>query len=243
MSPLRGWTWPPILFTPSLFTTFLFSLSLFSSPRHSSSLPRPAPPSLPNSPSSLRSPSSPGRMSRSSLSLSRCAAVSSWATSLARRNLSRSQNPEDHALVSPAGIVTPVSDGTAVIRAEIDGRVVETPVAVKSAKAAEQWSFRHDVQAVLTKSGCNMGACHGAQSGKKGFKLALRGYDSPMDYKHTDAAVERPPREPRRSGAQPDPAKGDGNDSSRRRGTVRRRQPRVPHRFRMDRRRRAAATR
>ncbi len=92
-----------------------------------------------------------------------------------------SQHP-DVALVSPAGVVTPVSDGTAVIRAEIDGRVVEMPVAVKSAKAAEQWSFRHDVQAVLTKAGCNMGACHGAQAGKKGFKLALRGYDSPMDY-------------------------------------------------------------
>ncbi|HEY3966028.1 MAG TPA: Ig-like domain-containing protein, partial [Planctomycetaceae bacterium] len=92
-----------------------------------------------------------------------------------------SLNPEV-ALVSLAGIVTPVADGTAMIRAEIDGRLVETPVAVKSANAAEQWSFRHDVQAVLTKSGCNMGACHGAQAGKKGFKLALRGYDSPMDY-------------------------------------------------------------
>jgi hypothetical protein len=27
-----------------------------------------------------------------------------------------------------------------------------------------------------------MGACHGAQAGKKGFKLALRGYDHQMDY-------------------------------------------------------------
>jgi hypothetical protein len=86
------------------------------------------------------------------------------------------------AAVSADGVVTPVSDGMATIRAEVTGQVVETNVVVKSAQAAEPWSFRHDVQAVFTKSGCNMGACHGAQAGKKGFKLALRGYDSPMDY-------------------------------------------------------------
>jgi hypothetical protein len=44
------------------------------------------------------------------------------------------------------------------------------------------WSFRNDVQVVFTKAGCNMGACHGAQAGKKGFKLALRGYDHDADY-------------------------------------------------------------
>ncbi len=92
-----------------------------------------------------------------------------------------SQNPSV-AQVSPAGVVTPVSDGTATIRAEVDGRIVETPVEIKGVQAAELWSFRHDVQTVLTKSGCNMGACHGAQAGKKGFKLALRGYDNQMDY-------------------------------------------------------------
>jgi hypothetical protein len=92
-----------------------------------------------------------------------------------------SSNPQI-AEVSAAGVVTPVGDGTATIRAEIDGRVVETQVEIKAAKAAEPWSFRHDVQTVLTKSGCNMGSCHGAQAGKKGFKLALRGYDHQMDY-------------------------------------------------------------
>jgi hypothetical protein len=86
------------------------------------------------------------------------------------------------AQVSAMGIVTPVGDGTATIQADVGGRVVETRVEIKSAKTDEPWSFRHDVQTVLTKSGCNMGACHGAQAGKKGFKLALRGYDHVMDY-------------------------------------------------------------
>ncbi|TWU60709.1 hypothetical protein Poly51_09900 [Rubripirellula tenax] len=43
-------------------------------------------------------------------------------------------------------------------------------------------SFRNDVQSVLTKSGCNMGACHGALAGKGGFRLSLKGYDSDADY-------------------------------------------------------------
>jgi Protein of unknown function (DUF1553)/Protein of unknown function (DUF1549)/Bacterial Ig-like domain (group 2) len=88
------------------------------------------------------------------------------------------------ATVDERGVVAPVSDGSATIRATVQGRKVETQVVVRSAKSSEPWSFRNDVQMVLTKSGCNMGACHGAQAGKKGFKLALRGYDHEMDY-HT----------------------------------------------------------
>lgn len=86
------------------------------------------------------------------------------------------------AAVDGQGRVTPVADGTATIRAEVDGKSLETQVTVRSAKVAEPWSFRHDVQTVLTRTGCNTGACHGAQAGKKGFKLALRGYDHEADY-------------------------------------------------------------
>ncbi|HZS08819.1 MAG TPA: DUF1549 domain-containing protein [Blastocatellia bacterium] len=35
---------------------------------------------------------------------------------------------------------------------------------------------------MLTKLGCNSGACHGAAAGKNGFKLTLRGYDPEVDY-------------------------------------------------------------
>jgi hypothetical protein len=44
-------------------------------------------------------------------------------------------------------------------------------------------SFRNDVQPVLTRAGCNSGACHGAAAGKNGFKLSLRGYDDEGDWK------------------------------------------------------------
>jgi hypothetical protein len=46
---------------------------------------------------------------------------------------------------------------------------------------ADPVSFRNDVMAVLSKAGCNQGACHGNQNGKNGFKLSLRGQDPTFD--------------------------------------------------------------
>ncbi len=43
-------------------------------------------------------------------------------------------------------------------------------------------SFRTDIAPLLSKAGCNMGACHGNLNGKGGFKLSLRGDDPSFDY-------------------------------------------------------------
>jgi hypothetical protein len=47
---------------------------------------------------------------------------------------------------------------------------------------AEAPSFRNEVQPILTRFGCNMGACHGAAAGQGGFRLSLRGFDDEGDY-------------------------------------------------------------
>ncbi|MBP85344.1 MAG: hypothetical protein CMJ64_01290 [Planctomycetaceae bacterium] len=47
---------------------------------------------------------------------------------------------------------------------------------------ADTVSFRRDVMTVLSKAGCNAGACHGNGSGKGGFKLSLRGQNPEFDY-------------------------------------------------------------
>ena len=47
---------------------------------------------------------------------------------------------------------------------------------------AEDVSFRNDVMAVLSKSGCNLGTCHGNARGKGGFQISLRGQDPAGDY-------------------------------------------------------------
>jgi hypothetical protein len=51
-----------------------------------------------------------------------------------------------------------------------------------SAEPREQFSFRNDVMAVLSKAGCNAGACHGNANGKASFKLSLRGESAELDY-------------------------------------------------------------
>ena len=43
-------------------------------------------------------------------------------------------------------------------------------------------SFRNEVMAVLAKSGCSLGTCHGNQNGKGGLKLSLRGQDPEADF-------------------------------------------------------------
>ena len=43
-------------------------------------------------------------------------------------------------------------------------------------------SFRQDIEPVLTRTGCNMGACHGKLTGQNGFKLSLRGYAPELDF-------------------------------------------------------------
>ena len=43
-------------------------------------------------------------------------------------------------------------------------------------------TFRRDVIAMLSKSGCNAGGCHGNANGKGGFKLSLRGQDPDLDW-------------------------------------------------------------
>ena len=55
-------------------------------------------------------------------------------------------------------------------------------VLVRPANAADV-SFRNDVMAVLSKSGCNLGTCHGNARGKGGFQISLRGQDPVGDYK------------------------------------------------------------
>lgn len=81
------------------------------------------------------------------------------------------------------GVVTPTGDGATTITVAAPGAApVTLPVTVEKFNQPHAWNYRNQVQSVLTKTGCNMGACHGASAGKNGFKLSLRGYDPEGDY-------------------------------------------------------------
>ncbi len=80
------------------------------------------------------------------------------------------------------GFVIPQGNGTATITATLDGAEGTATITVTGFEKPFVWSFRNHVQSVLTKTGCNSGACHGAAAGKNGFKLSLRGYDIDGDF-------------------------------------------------------------
>ncbi len=81
-----------------------------------------------------------------------------------------------------SGVITPLADGSTAVIATLGSLSASVPVTVRNIDQTPSWSFRNHVIPVLTKTGCNMGACHGAAAGKNGFKLTLRGYDPDADY-------------------------------------------------------------
>ncbi len=84
------------------------------------------------------------------------------------------------------GVVTPVANGKTTITASIavgDKRLVaSSDVQVKGMDSTATWDFSRHVLPVLSKAGCNSGACHGALAGKGGFRLSLRGYNPAGDW-------------------------------------------------------------
>jgi Protein of unknown function (DUF1553)/Protein of unknown function (DUF1549) len=59
--------------------------------------------------------------------------------------------------------------------------VLVVVTAARAADREEPVSFVREVLPLLTRQGCNAGACHGTPSGKNGFRLSLRGYDAALD--------------------------------------------------------------
>src|SRR4051794_28331177 len=58
----------------------------------------------------------------------------------------------------------------------------QAPMAASDRDAKSAPSFLNDVEPILTRLGCNQGACHGKASGQNGFRLSLRGYAPEWDY-------------------------------------------------------------
>ena len=56
-------------------------------------------------------------------------------------------------------------------------------LACTAAPAAERpVTFERDIQPILTRTGCNAGACHGKARGQNGFALSLLGFDPGFDF-------------------------------------------------------------
>jgi hypothetical protein len=100
---------------------------------------------------------------------------------LSRTAVYSSSNPAV-AAVDATGRVTPGTDGDATVTIQAAGGSATAKVTVRGAARPYVPSFANHVLPVMTKAGCNSGACHGAAAGKNGFKLTLRGYDPEVDH-------------------------------------------------------------
>lgn len=98
--------------------------------------------------------------------------------------------PQDARVQSnySAGFI-PVEPGFCTTLIQVLGAtsVVQKPVNHRDKTGGEQ-RFDTDIIPILTKAGCNAGACHGAAAGRGGFHLSLFGSDPAADY---DAIVHQ----------------------------------------------------
>jgi hypothetical protein len=90
--------------------------------------------------------------------------------------------PANLVRVSAGGLVRPEADGSGRLRFRLGEQSAEIPVTVAGLHQPHEASFVRDVMPTLSRLGCNAGTCHGAQQGKNGFKLSLRGYDPSFDH-------------------------------------------------------------
>lgn len=96
--------------------------------------------------------------------------------------------------------MTVSADGKTIYAGSHDGQVSAWPAAggaavkklpappagdgaVAAAAAGEMLSFPNDVLPVLSRAGCNAGACHAKPTGQSGFKLSVFAYDPRSDYR------------------------------------------------------------
>ncbi|MCO6456247.1 MAG: DUF1549 domain-containing protein [Pirellulaceae bacterium] len=83
--------------------------------------------------------------------------------------------------LSPRGLARVRGDGQAVVTFSLGGHMVQAAVVAEGLETEFHPDFVVDVAPAIAKMGCNAGTCHGANKGKAGFKLSLRGNDPLFD--------------------------------------------------------------
>ncbi len=96
----------------------------------------------------------------------------------------------DVVRVDAGGVLRGTGDGHALVTIQVGEQKATVAVQVQRATAEVPVSFTREVLPVLTKAGCNQGACHGGQHGKGGFRLSLLGFDPSFDHSQIVQSAE-----------------------------------------------------
>ena len=86
------------------------------------------------------------------------------------------------ARVDGAGVVRPTGDGETEIVIRDGNESAAVRVVVVDQADRRPVRFHGEVVPILTRLGCNAGACHGKASGQNGFRLSLLGSDPGLDH-------------------------------------------------------------
>ena len=91
------------------------------------------------------------------------------------------------ATIDERGLVSPTREGQAEVIIRRGTDEARVPVIVDGLAHPAAISFERQISSLLTKAGCNAGACHGKAEGQNGFKLSVFGFDPQAD---VDALVK-----------------------------------------------------
>jgi len=94
----------------------------------------------------------------------------------------QSSNPQVVTIL-PTGRLLAVGNGSANVTVTFNSASRSVPVTVSGVEASPKVGFREQLMPVLSKAGCNAGACHASQHGKGGFKLSVFGFSPEDDFK------------------------------------------------------------
>ena len=97
------------------------------------------------------------------------------------RQVKYTVEPASVLTIDAAGRLQPLTDGDATIVVTHGGDTVRVPANVSGFEKAAT-NFSRDFIPILSKTGCNQGACHASQYGKGEFKLSLFGYAPEQDH-------------------------------------------------------------
>ena len=86
------------------------------------------------------------------------------------------------ATVDAGGKLRIAKDGMGQLIVIARGRSAIVSVETHGAQEESAVAFSRDIVPILTKAGCNQGACHGGHHGKGGLRLSLLGFDPLFDY-------------------------------------------------------------
>ncbi len=99
------------------------------------------------------------------------------------RQVSYGVEPAGVLAVDSRGFVTSLGEGEATVTAKApSGQTATLQLRVEQFDSQLPINFPSQIVPILTKLGCNTGACHGKATGQNGFRLSLLGFYPKEDY-------------------------------------------------------------